>query len=43
MRVYLSNIDRIFDDANSMKTRTSSINHFLNVARIDNIRRAKNR
>ena len=43
MRVCSSNINRIFNDANSTKTRTSSIDHFSNVARIDNIKHAKNR
>ena len=43
MRVYLLNINHIFDDANSTKTRTSLINYFLNIARIDNIKRAKSR
>ena len=43
MRVCSSNINRIFNDANSTKIRTLSIDHFLNVARIDNIKRAKDR
>ena len=43
MHVYLSNINRIFDNASSTKTRILLIDHFLNVARIDNIKHAKNR
>ena len=43
MRAYSLNINRIFDDANLTKIHTSSINHFSNVARINNIKRAKNR
>ena len=43
MRVCSLSIDRIFDDANSTKTRTSSINHFLDVARTDNIKCARDR
>ena len=43
MRVYSLNINYIFDDANSTKIRTSLINHFLNVAHINNIKRAKDR
>ena len=43
MRIYLLNINRIFNDASSIKTRTLLIDYFLNVARIDNIRRIKDR
>ena len=43
MRIYSLNINHIFDDANSTKTRTLLINHFLNIVYIDNIKRAKNR
>ena len=42
MHVYSLNINHIFNDASLTKTRTSSINYFLNVARINNIKRAKN-
>ena len=42
MHAYSLNINRIFDDANSIKTRILLIDHFLNVTRIDNIKRAKN-
>ena len=42
MRVYLLNINRIFDDASSTKARTLSIDHFSNVVRIDNIKHARN-
>ena len=42
MRICLLNINRIFDDASLIKTRISLINHFSNVARIDNIKRARN-
>ena len=37
MRVYLLNINRIFNDANSTKTCTSLINHFSHVTFIDNL------
>ena len=39
MRIYSLNINCIFDDANLTKIRTSLINYFLNVTRIDNIKR----
>ena len=42
MRVCSSNINRIFNDASSTKTRTLLIDHFSDVARIDNIKRARN-
>ena len=38
-----SYIDYIFNNANLTKTRILLINYFLNIARIDNIKRAKNR
>ena len=43
MRICSSNINRIFNNASSMKTRTLLIDHLSNVARIDNIKHAKNR
>ena len=41
MCVYLLNINRIFNDASSTKARISLIDHFLNIARINNIKRVK--
>ena len=43
MHVYSLNINHISDEVNSMKARTSLIDHFLNIARIDNIKHAKDR
>ena len=43
MPVFLLNINRIFNNASLTKTRTLLIDYFSNVARIDNIKRAKNR
>ena len=42
MRVYSSNINHIFNDASSTKACILLIDHFLNVARIDNIKHSKN-
>ena len=42
MRVYLLNINCIFDNINLTKIYILLINHFSNVADIDNIKRAKN-
>ena len=43
MRVYLSIINYIFNNVSLTKTHTLLIDHFLNIARIDNIKCARNR